>query len=433
MNIPELYELFKQHPQVSTDTRTIDPGCIFFALKGANFNGNLYASDAIEKGAAYAVIDEAAYKGEQCILVDDVLECLQRLAWHHRQHFGSGFPVIGITGSNGKTTTKELMHAVLNSTYPTYATKGNLNNHIGVPLTLLEIDPNQHHMAIVEMGANHPGNIKELCEIADPDIGLITNIGKAHIEGFGSFEGVIKTKKELYDHLRAAECPIFINRDNELLMGISEGMQTIQYSTSDDPESEAVVRGVVAELNPFLAVKWSLDGSNYQVQTRLVGSYNLENVLAAIAVGNHFGVKPEAINAALEAYTPTNNRSQVQKTANNTLIMDAYNANPTSMTAAIHNFNSIPADKKYFILGDMLELGQESETEHQTTCDLLDSLGLHNGILVGKEFSKANTALKQFENTDDALSYITIHPPKGCLVLIKGSRGIRLEKTVPLL
>ncbi len=427
ISIENLYECYKMHPVISTDTRTISAGCLFFALKGTRFNGNEFAIRALEKGAAYAIVDEEAYAtNDRCLLFPDALKALQELAAYHRQQLT--IPIIGITGSNGKTTTKELMHAVLNSHYKACTTKGNLNNHIGVPLTLLAID-RSCEIAVVEMGANCLGEIAELCRIADPDHGIITNIGKAHVEGFGSYEGVIRTKKELYDHLRKKDGKAIINTGNDLLAGMAWELDLISYGI----ETDASVKGRVRTLTPFLAFEWETDGHEIsEVQSNMIGAYNLENLLAAITTGLYFGIPAEKINAAIAAYVPENNRSQMKRTANNTLIMDAYNANPTSMEAAICNFHSIEAERKFFLLGDMLELGRESKPEHQRMVDLLVSLHLE-GILVGREFKAIKTLFPTYNTTEEALEYLRDHPLKDALILIKGSRGIQLEKAVPFL
>ncbi len=424
--IEHLYSIYQQHPTVCTDTRNIIEGSIFFALKGANFNGNAFAAEAIKKGSKYAVIDEKAYESEHTVLVDDVLTALQQLAVHHRKQLN--IPIIGITGSNGKTTTKELINAVLSEKFNCFATRGNFNNHIGVPLSLLAID-DEVEIAVIEMGANHPGEIGDLSAISQPSHGIITNIGKAHIEGFGSFEGVIKTKKELYDFAKANNRPIFINANNNLLCRIGEGIEQITYG--DGVNNYCV--GTFTGSKPFASLKWSCNGfDSDEVTSNLIGHYNYENILAAICIGNHFGVSPNGINHAITNYQPDNNRSQLEKTTHNTLIMDAYNANPTSMKAAIENFNAMDYANKFFILGDMLELGDESIEEHRAIMQLLAKHQLTNGILVGAEFNKCanHTNLPVCTSASEAMELLHQKALRDHLVLIKGSRGIRLETVV---
>ncbi len=421
-----LYALFLKHPLVTTDTRNIPKGSIFFALKGPNFNANALAAKALEQGAAFAVIDEPVYKSdERCLLTKDVLKTLQQLALHHRTQLK--IPVIGITGSNGKTTTKELMHAVLSRKYKTLATLGNLNNHIGVPLTLLSITP-ADEIAIIEMGANHPGEIKHLSSLALPDYGLITSIGKAHLEGFGSFEGVIKAKTELYDHIRAHKGKFFVAAENDLLFGLSSGAERILYGNK--PGSE--VTGKVTALSPFLSINWQKGetGKKQTLNTQLIGQYNFDNILAAICVGLYFKVTTADINAAIESYIPTNNRSQFVKTTHNSLILDAYNANPSSLTAAIENFSLLKADNKVAILGDMLELGPESTEEHRAILYLIAKKKYKLVILVGAEFGKLSAEFKGVfvNDSEEAIKWIQENPIRGATVLIKGSRGIKLER-----
>ena len=364
MKLSALYQIFLDCQLVTTDSRNCPEGSLFIALKGESFNGNAFAGKALETGCAYAVIDESEYaiEGDQrYILVDDCLQTLQQLANYHRRQLGTR--VIGITGTNGKTTTKELISAVLSQSHNILYTLGNLNNHIGVPSTLLRLKA-EHDLAVIEMGANHPGEIKFLSEIVEPDCGIITNVGKAHLEGFGSFEGVIKTKGELYDFLRKKEgSTVFIHHDNAYLMNIAEGLNLIPYGTEDD----LYVNGRITGNSPYLTFEWKAgkDGKSYQVQTQLIGEYNFPNALAAITIGRFFGVEDAKINEALAGYTPQNNRSQLKKTDDNTLIIDAYNANPTSMMAALQNFRNMEVPHKMLILGDMRELGAESAAEHQ--------------------------------------------------------------------
>lgn len=424
--IAELHRLFLTCTGTSTDTRSIGAGSMFFALKGPNFNANAFAADALMKGAKYTVVDDPSVAADdRFLLVPDVLQALQQLANHHRRQ--SGIPVIGITGTNGKTTTKELMHAVLTADRATLATSGNLNNHIGVPLTLLRLS-REHRIAIIEMGANKPGDIAELCVIAEPTHGLITNVGKAHLEGFGSYDGVIRTKAELYASIAARKGTLFVHADDALLMMKSEGQERITYGRSP----EADTSGDSVGSGPFLEVAFAgTDGQAYHATTRLIGGYNLPNVLAAIAVGQHFGVDDERIAAALTAYTPSNNRSQFSDTGRNQLVLDAYNANPTSMAAALENFAAMQSDRpKVAILGDMLELGLESAKEHRAIVDLVATLKL-DARFVGAEFAKVTDGAFP---TADALSLHLAAPPlHGRLILVKGSRGIKLETVVAVL
>ena len=392
MKLSALYQIFLDCQLVTTDSRNCPEGSLFIALKGESFNGNAFAGKALETGCAYAVIDESEYaiEGDQrYILVDDCLQTLQQLANYHRRQLGTR--VIGITGTNGKTTTKELISAVLSQSHNILYTLGNLNNHIGVPSTLLRLKT-EHDLAVIEMGANHPGEIKFLSEIAEPDCGIITNVGKAHLEGFGSFEGVIKTKGELYDFLRKKEgSTVFIHHDNAYLMNIAEGLNLIPYGTEDD----LYVNGRITGNSPYLTFEWKAgkDGKSYQVQTQLIGEYNFPNALAAITIGRFFGVEDAKINEALAGYTPQNNRSQLKKTDDNTLIIDAYNANPTSMMAALQNFRNMEVPHKMLILGDMRELGAESAAEHQKIADYLKECAFEKVWLVGDQFAAAEHSL----------------------------------------
>ena len=423
----DLYDRFIEcGGKVCTDTRRIVPGSIFFALKGENFDANDFALQVAEQGVASLVV--ADRKGlpqhERILIVDDALKALQDLAAFHRQQ--SKAIVLSITGTNGKTTTKELVSAVLAKKYNIIHTMGNLNNHIGVPLTLLSIQPNTE-IAVVEMCANHPGEIDFLCKIADPDYGLITNIGKAHLEGFGSFEGVIKTKKELYRHIKAHGRAVFVNQGNPLLWEQSEGQERITYGrhcAADTPVAPGAC-------NPYLSVVWR----KRLIQTHLVGSYNFENVTAAIGVGQYFGVDENAIIEALEAYTPTNSRSQVIETQKNRVIMDAYNANPTSMRAALINFANICGEQHLLILGDMRELGPAAEEEHRNILTLMKELGFKEALLVGQNFSayNKNADWKTFEKVGDLCQYLETHPVSGKTILVKGSNSIQLGKVLPLI
>lgn len=427
MTIEQIYEIYLQHPQVTTDSRNCPKDSIFFALKGANFNGNKYAASALEKGCAYAVVDEAEYAvSSQFILVEDVLACLQDLAQHHR--IVMGIPVIGITGTNGKTTSKELIAAVLTQKFNLLYTQGNFNNHIGVPLTLLSLT-REHQMAVIEMGANHPGEIKTLVEIAVPNAGIVTNVGKAHLEGFGSFEGVIKTKSEMYDFLRETGGQAFVNLDNPILFEKSEGIERVGYGMEN---KDGQVNGRISACSPFLEVEWRNHGDAqiHTIKTHLIGSYNAENVLAAVCIGRYFDIDSKTICNAISNYVPQNNRSQLTETEKNKLVVDAYNANPTSMQAAIKNFTLMEVPKKALILGDMRELGDDSATEHQRIVDLLAENKFDKVFLVGECFSKTNTAYPTFANAEALIKEIPQLDLQDYYILIKGSRGIKLETVV---
>lgn len=425
MEIKELYGLFRQHQQVTTDSRTCPEGSIFFALKGASFDGNAFAAGALERGCAYAVVDDAQYVPEgdaRYILVDDCLHTLQQLASHHRKALR--LPVIQVTGTNGKTTTKELIASVLSRKYKVWYTQGNLNNHIGVPLTLLQMNAG-HEMAVIETGANHPGEIKQLSEIVDADYGLITNVGVGHIEGFGSFEGVVRTKGELYDYLRRKEGTVFLHKDNPYLVPMTEGMKTVRYGTPGD-ESTAV-EGEALDCTPCLRFRWREQGGAWhEVQSRLIGDYNLSNLLAAVTVGRTFGVPNEDISAALAEYTPGNNRSQWRETAHNRLIIDTYNANATSMKAALENLCRLKADKKMVILGDMKELGSVSETEHRRIVDFLIQANLDRVWLVGPCFRGTDAPFRTFDNVEQVIETLRTEMPENYTLLIKGSHSTRL-------
>jgi UDP-N-acetylmuramoyl-tripeptide--D-alanyl-D-alanine ligase len=436
MKIDSLYEIFVKHPQVSTDTRAIKNDSIFFALRGEKFNGNQFAKDALEKGAAFAVIDDASVKtDERFIVVDNTLFALQRLAFLHRKKLD--IPVIAITGSNGKTTTKELAFAVLSKKFSAYATKGNLNNHIGVPLSLLEMNADTE-IAVIEMGANHVGEIAALCQIANPDFGLITNVGKAHLEGFGGFEGVKKGKGELYNFIAANDGTIFINVDNYDLLAMAN-TAGIRNKVSYGTKQEYDCCGKVEAEFPALKISWKakLNTKAHSIQANLTGGYNLENILAAVCIGNYFGVEAGKINSAVEEYIPSNNRSQVVAKGSNTIILDCYNANPTSMTAALVNFSGMKAKKKVAILGDMLELGNESEALHRTVIEQVGGLTADEVILIGKEFASAlqkeKIDCKSFATTDEAKEYLSAHKFQDAAILVKGSRGSRLEKLFEVL
>ena len=427
MSIEEIYKLFKKHPQISTDSRHIVQGAIFFALKGENFNGNSYAAAALNDGAAYALIDESPLKADnRFILVEDVLLTLQQLARYHRLELG--IPIIAITGTNGKTTTKELITAVLEKKFSVTATKGNLNNHIGVPLTLLAMDTSTQ-LGVVEMGANHPGEIAALCSIALPDFGLITNVGKAHLEGFGSFEGVKKTKAELYRFIQERGGKIFRNTVNPHLKEMAEDAETIGYRTNREGSG---IEGEIVNSSPILVFKAKFPKGWLYIKTHLAGGYNLENAMAAVCVGDYFGVDPLDISHALEAYIPSNNRSQFIQTAGNQILMDAYNANPSSMEAALDNFSTFDAPLKGVILGDMFELGESSGEEHQKIADKLAGMNLSLVLLSGKEFSRCHVVpnIRIFENNELLINYLKDLNPKGYLFLIKGSRGMKLENMI---
>ena len=429
MKLSALYQIFLDCQLVTTDSRNCPEGSLFIALKGESFNGNAFAGKALETGCAYAVIDESEYaiEGDQrYILVDDCLQTLQQLANYHRRQLGTR--VIGITGTNGKTTTKELISAVLSQSHNILYTLGNLNNHIGVPSTLLRLKA-EHDLAVIEMGANHPGEIKFLSEIAEPDCGIITNVGKAHLEGFGSFEGVIKTKGELYDFLRKKEgSTVFIHHDNAYLMNIAGGLNLIPYGTEDD----LYVNGRITGNSPYLTFEWKAGkaGETYQVQTQLIGEYNFPNALAAITIGLFFGVEAAKINEALAGYTPQNNRSQLKKTNDNTLIIDAYNANPTSMMAALQNFRNMEVPHKMLLLGDMRELGAESAAEHQKIADYIKECDFEEVWLVGEQFAAAEHSFKTYPNVQEVIKELETNKPKGYTILIKGSNGIKLSSTV---
>ena len=430
MSTEDLYKLFKQYPEITTDSRTCPEGSMFFALKGENFDGNLYAMQAIEKGCAIAVVDRADIIPEgdkRFVLVEDVLTALQMLAAYHRKQ--TNIPVIQITGTNGKTTTKELIATVLSKKYNTLFTQGNLNNHIGVPRTLLRLR-SEHEIAVIETGANHPGEISFLSQIVQADCGLITNVGRAHLEGFGSFEGVKHTKGELYDYLQTRSCFAFLNtKDTDLTdMAAKRNIKIAPY-----------VDGEVAECNPMLCLRWycHTDEQWHTVQTNLIGSYNLANVLSAITVGLHFGVEPANIDMALEEYVPTNNRSEYRNTGRNSLIIDAYNANPTSMAAALENFKQMSATDKMIILGEMRELGADSFTEHQRIISILSTMKLSDIWLVGQEFCKLDrSALGKhtvFNNVEEVKSNLSSTQLSGRTILIKGSNGTRLFQLPELL
>lgn len=429
----KLYEIYKSHPVISTDSRTCPAGSLFFALKGENFDANAFALSALERGASYAVIDNPKYAvDKRFILVNNALETLQDLSKFHRRQLGT--KIIGITGTNGKTTTKELIAAVLSQKFNIHFTQGNFNNHIGVPLTLLQLK-SEHEIAVVEMGANHPGEIKMLAEIAEPDFGLITNVGKAHLEGFGSFEGVKASKAELYDFIRKGNGKIFLNVGNEDLQemacnsGFSDSENILSYGLNSDIEGKPAIGKVVSN-SPLLEMEYLTSEGKFNLETQLIGAYNAENVLAAVAIGTYFGVSNKKIKFALENYQPQNNRSQFTQTAKNKLIVDAYNANPTSMQAAILNFAEMDAENKTLIVGDMLELGVRSDAEHQRIVDLIKEKGFTDVFLVGKCFQAVKSNFINFVDVNELIAYLQKNPLQNRFILIKGSRGIYLEKII---
>ena len=488
ISIEQLYQIFLQHPLISTDTRKIADGCLFFALKGEKFDANTFAKQALETGAAYAIIDNPDYhSGEKYILVNDVLTSLQELARYHRQQLT--IPVIGLTGSNGKTTTKELIFSVLSQRYHTLATQGNLNNHIGVPLTILNINAT-HEIAVIEMGANHQKEIEFLCSIALPTHGLITNIGKAHLEGFGGIEGVKKGKGELYDFLRESESPqvrksgspevgksgsfevggiqskyptgvAFVNADSADLMKmqLNRGLKNVVLYGATGPGN--LVSGEILENAPFLSLQWTnhTSGESHPIKTQLTGAYNLHNVLAAISTGVYFGFTDNEINKGVENYIPQNNRSQIVKTNTNTLICDYYNANPSSMFVAIDNVSNMNASRKVLILGDMFEMGPEAAAEHKAVIKKTLKAAVDERIFIGKEFYAWSPEVRNpiaigseslddesdnsifpflgksiffYETAEDAMLELKTNPIQNSTILIKGSRGMALERLVQL-
>lgn len=436
MDIKSLFAIYQQHPLLTTDSRECPPGSIFIALKGASFDGNRFARQALDKGCAYAVVDnpQCAEAGDsRYIVVPDALVAYKELAREHRRQFS--IPVVGITGTNGKTTTKELVSAVLSRKYSVLHTEGNYNNDVGVPRTLLSIRP-EHEIAVVEMGASHPGDIEKLVEYAEPTCGMITNVGRAHLQGFGSFDGVKRTKGELYDYLKAHGALLFLNESDPDLLEMAESREfgrVVTYGSDDT----ANVRGRLLSCDPFLSFVWQADEAltpqPLEVHTQLIGSYNLSNMLAAIAIGLHFGVAPADVVAALEQYVPSNNRSQLTVTAHNRLIIDAYNANPSSMAAAIENFRLTEATDKLAILGDMRELGEAAPAEHQKVVDKLKNDGFTDVWLVGPEFARTDTAYRKFADVSEVREAIAAARPEGRTILVKGSNGIRLFELASVL
>lgn len=432
VQIEKLYQHYLKNPVICTDTRSITEGCLFFALKGDKFDANQFAEKAIADGAALAIIDNAAFaKGEQFILVEDVLTTLQELAKHHRKRLN--IPVIGLTGSNGKTTTKELIRAVLAEHFKVFATKGNLNNHIGVPLSILSI-ADDIEIAVIEMGANHQKEIELLSNIAQPTHGLISNVGMAHLEGFGGFEGVKKGKAELYAYLSENNGYAFVNaanRDLTEMVGKAGVKNIVRYNTTE----EGAVSGVLKHSDPLIEFLWSFNGESHEAKANLTGTYNFENILAAISIGCFFGLSAEEINKGLADYFPTNNRSQLTKTEKNTVICDFYNANPSSMSAAISNLNGLTGAKKIAILGDMFELGEESASQHQRIIELALKNEIETLIFIGHHFynTKGDFNANFFATPIEAAAFIEQQNWKDALILLKGSRGMALEQLLPLL
>jgi UDP-N-acetylmuramoyl-tripeptide--D-alanyl-D-alanine ligase len=431
MPVESLYEIFSQCSEITIDSRKCPKDALFFAIKGDRFDGNQFAMDALQNGCRYAVIDNPAFAlDDRFVLVQDTLLALQQLANYHRRVLN--IPVIAVTGTNGKTTTKELLAAVLSKEFNTLYTQGNLNNHIGVPLTLLKLTLN-HQIAIIEMGANHPGEIALLAEIAAPDYGIITNIGKAHLEGFGSFEGVIQAKGELYDYIRKHNGSIFLHVDNPILKQIAGDAHIIGYSTQGT--LPALVQVESTGDVPFLSVTWKKADTDviHHINTHLVGNYNLENVAAAVCAGTFLGIPASTINSAIEAYTPSNLRSQWQDTPHNHLIVDAYNANPSSMKAAIENLVSMDNAPKGVILADMLELGKFAINEHASVVNTLKNSYLDLVFLVGPQFAQTKAPFTTFESTDQLIAFLQEHPVKGFTLLVKGSHGMHLENCLSYL
>jgi UDP-N-acetylmuramoyl-tripeptide--D-alanyl-D-alanine ligase len=432
MQIQDLYKLYLAHPSIQTDTRKLQEGDLFFALKGPNFNGNKFAKQALDAGAAYVIIDEPAnFSDDRLIITDDALNTLQQLALYHRQQFN--IPFIAITGSNGKTTTKELVHEVLSSTYITYTTKGNLNNHIGIPLTILSVKKDAQ-MAVIEMGANHQKEIAAYCAYTLPTHGIITNCGKAHLEGFGGEEGVRKGKGELYDYLRSNNGTVFLMSDYDYLVEMSKGVANIKtYGTVD-----ADITGVADNSKELLEVNMLKGTGIEHIKTNLVGSYNLPNVLVAVTVGKYFNVADDKIKTALESYIPSNSRSQLIEKDSNRIILDAYNANPTSMKAAIENIAKMPAragtdgegDDKILLLGGMMEMGEESMKEHAGIVELINQYKWKNVVLVGGDFDKINHNYINFKTSLEAKDWLKEQHFKKSLLLVKGSRSMQMEKVL---
>jgi UDP-N-acetylmuramoyl-tripeptide--D-alanyl-D-alanine ligase len=425
INIEELYKLYQKHPVISKDSRQIEKNCLYFALKGENFNGNKFASDSLEKGAAYAIVDEEKYAvSNRHILVNDVLETLQELAKHHRSKLQ--IPIIGITGSNGKTTNKELIAAVLSQKYNCFFTLGNYNNHIGVPLSILAID-DDHEIAVIEMGANHQGEIAFLSEISNPDYGIITNIGKAHLEGFGGVKGIKKGKSELYKHIYKNEGKIFINGDDEVLKELAGDLEKINFGK----QQKFYCTGIITSSQPTISGSWKCESNKGDFNSQLYGEYNFYNILAAICIGNYFEVPANQIDQAINSYQSSNNRSQLIDKNGYRIFLDAYNANPTSMEAALSNFSATKAKNTMVILGDMFELGEESEAEHKAIIEKVNLLGFDKALFVGENFHSFHSEFpdqKFFKSFTEAIKWFKETQKEGYDILIKGSRGMKLEK-----
>lgn len=424
MQIKDLYDVYTHHPNIQTDTRKLQKGDLFFALKGPNFNGNLFAQQALDAGAAYVVADEdTGFADERILMTDNVLNTLQQLAKFHRQQFT--IPFLAITGSNGKTTTKELVHEVLSTTYKTYTTKGNLNNHIGIPLTILSVKKDAE-IAVIEMGANHQKEIESYCSYTLPTHGIITNCGKAHLEGFGGVEGVLKGKGELFDYLKANNGTVFIMNDYDYLRNLSRGINKIKtYGTSN-----AEITGIAEDSSELLEVKMTGGTTIEKIRTNLVGEYNLPNVLVAVAVGKYFDVADEKIKFALENYVPSNSRSQLIHKGTNKIILDAYNANPTSMKAAIDNLAKMEGSNKILMLGGMMEMGNESLSEHKAILDTIDGYKWKAVVLVGGDFNKFNHPYLYFNNSTKARDWFDKQNLENSTILIKGSRSMQMEKVL---
>jgi UDP-N-acetylmuramoyl-tripeptide--D-alanyl-D-alanine ligase len=422
MMIQKIYDAFLKSRKIVTDTRNDVKGSIFFALKGENFNGNLFLQQALDNGAAWVVGDESGHcSHENCIIVNDSLATLQELSKHHRLRFN--IPVIGITGSNGKTTTKELLTAVLSTKYKVVSTQGNLNNHIGVPLSLLAMGDDTE-IAIIEMGANHPGEIELLCSFAQPTHGIITNIGKAHMEGFGNLKTILETKSALYRSVKKQEGIVFVPASQTSLMERSEGMKRIVYGNTADSD----FKGSATEAFPKLIVR--IHDNEMDICSRLTGTYNTDNILATVCAGLHFGIQAEEISRAISEYQPNNMRSQLMQTSRNTVILDAYNANPASMIAALENLEAASAEKKIAILGDMLELGGDASEEHRKILEKLSEMRLASRLVTGPVFSSLapEYGITAFPDSETCREWLRAHPPCGALILVKGSRGIKMEK-----
>ena len=433
MEIQELHKIYLEYPVISTDTRNITENSLFFALKGENFNGNEFAEEALKKGSAFAIVDEASSAEDaKCILVNDVLKTLQDLATYHLQQVA--VQVIAITGTNGKTTTKELVSGVLSKKFNVQATKENLNNHIGVPLTVLTMESSTE-ILVIELGANHVGEIEHLCNIAQPSFGMITNIGKAHLEGFGSLEGVMTAKKELYEYIAGNNGMLFVNGSDEKLMNLSEGVKRVLYGSSDSGECVCKLE----ELNPYVRVKWiskdnSTDRTNL-ITSRILGEYNFDNIAAAICIGDYFGVTPQDISDAIEEYLPANNRSQILETDSNRILLDAYNANPMNMKAALSSFQKMEGENEVLILGDMLELGNYTLEEHQAIVEQIKEQDFGTIFLVGENFGavKDFVSCTHFNTAQQAKEYFAETPLQHSLILLKASRAIGLESLVEAL